>query len=61
MVPTRANGQPALVVYERVGDGRYEAYGVQVLTLIGARVARITAFNDPSLVPRFGLAPALTT
>jgi RNA polymerase sigma-70 factor (ECF subfamily) len=61
MVPTRANGQPALVVYERAGDGRYEAYGVQVLTLIGAWVTRITAFNDPSLVPTFGLAPALAT
>ena len=61
MVPTRANGQPALVTYARAGDGRYEAYGVQVLTLIGARIARITAFNDPSLVPTFGLAPALMT
>ena len=56
VVPTRANGQPALVVYERAGDGRYEAHGVQVLTLIGARIARITAFNDPGLVPVFGLA-----
>jgi RNA polymerase sigma-70 factor (TIGR02960 family) len=59
IVPTRANGQPALVAYERAGDGRYEAHGVQVLTLFGDRVARITAFNDPSLVPTFGLAPAL--
>ena len=54
MVPTRANGQPAVVVHERAGHGRYEAYGVQVLTLVGARIARITAFNDPSLVPTFG-------
>jgi RNA polymerase sigma-70 factor (ECF subfamily) len=61
MVPTRANGQPALVAYQRAGDGRYEAYGVQVLTLLGARIARITAFNDPSLVPTFGLTPALAT
>jgi RNA polymerase sigma-70 factor (ECF subfamily) len=61
MVPTRANGQPALVVYGRVGDGGHEAYGVQVLTLIGTRIARITAFNDPSLVPTFGLAPVLVT
>jgi RNA polymerase sigma-70 factor (ECF subfamily) len=53
MVPTRANGQPAFVVYKRA-----EAYGIQVLTLIGARIARITAFNDPSLVPTF--TPALT-
>jgi RNA polymerase sigma-70 factor (ECF subfamily) len=58
LVPTRANGQPALVSYELVG-GRYEAHGVTVLTLIGPRIARITAFNDPSLVPTFGLAPAL--
>ncbi|MEV6742317.1 RNA polymerase subunit sigma-70 [Streptomyces sp. NPDC051104] len=61
MVPTRANGQPALVAYQHTGDGRYEAYGIQVLTLIGARISRITAFNDPHLVPTFGLAPALTT
>jgi RNA polymerase sigma-70 factor (TIGR02960 family) len=60
LVPTRANGQPAFVVYRRAGGGRYEAYGVQVLTLTGARVSRITAFNDPALVPAFGLAPALT-
>ncbi|MBD2897319.1 RNA polymerase subunit sigma-70 [Spirillospora sp. NPDC000708] len=61
MVPSRANGQPACVVYRRSGTGRYEAYGVQVLTLIGARVARITSFNDPGLVPTFGLTPALTS
>jgi hypothetical protein len=30
-----------------------------VLTLIGARIARITAFNDPSLVPTFGLTAAV--
>jgi RNA polymerase sigma-70 factor (TIGR02960 family) len=59
--PGHANGQPALVVHERAGDGRYEAYGVQVLTLVGARIARITAFNDPELVSTFGFAPVLTS
>ncbi|MEU1427615.1 RNA polymerase subunit sigma-70 [Nocardia sp. NPDC005746] len=54
MLPVRANGQPAFVVYKRSAEGRYEAYGIQVLTLIGSRVARITAFNDPALVPAFG-------
>jgi RNA polymerase sigma-70 factor (ECF subfamily) len=53
LVPTRANGQPALLEYERTGDGRFAAHGVQVLTVIGSRIARITAFNDPSLVPAF--------
>jgi RNA polymerase sigma-70 factor (TIGR02960 family) len=60
MLPTRANGQPAVVVYERGTGGRYEAHGVEVLTLIGPRIARITAFNDPTLVPTFGLAAVLT-
>jgi len=60
MVPTRANRQPALAVYGRAGDGRYEAYGVQVLTVIGVRIARITAFNDAGLVSTFGFAPAVS-
>ncbi|HEU5469859.1 MAG TPA: sigma-70 family RNA polymerase sigma factor [Actinophytocola sp.] len=53
LVPTRANGQPAAVCYERTADGRYEPHGIQVLTLIDTRIARITAFNDPTLVPTF--------
>ena len=53
LVPTRANGQPALVEYEAVGGGRFAAHGVQVLTVLGTRVARITAFNDAALVPLF--------
>ncbi|MGW4534362.1 sigma-70 family RNA polymerase sigma factor [Nocardia sp. NPDC004340] len=61
MLPTRANGQPAFVVYKRAPTGRYDAYGIQVLTLIGSRVARITAFNDPSLVPAFGFPVAVET
>ncbi len=61
MIPVRANGQPAFVVYKRAAEHRYEAYGIQVLTLIGSKVARITAFNDPSLVPAFGFAVAVET
>jgi RNA polymerase sigma-70 factor (ECF subfamily) len=56
MVPARANGQPALAVYRRTADGRYDAYGVQVLTVLDTRIARITSFNDPKLVSTFGLA-----
>ncbi|MFJ2578666.1 RNA polymerase subunit sigma-70 [Kitasatospora aureofaciens] len=57
---TRANGQPALIVHHHVGDGRYEPYGIQVLTLIGDRIARITAFNDPALVATFTTSPLET-
>lgn len=52
-VQTRANGQPALAFYARGDDGALHPYGVQVLTLRGGRIARITAFNDPALVPLF--------
>ncbi|MUL76221.1 sigma-70 family RNA polymerase sigma factor [Mycolicibacterium sp. CBMA 226] len=58
-VPTRANGQPALVFYARHDDGTLHGYGVQVLTLRGGRISRITAFNEPALVPSFG-PPVLT-
>lgn len=61
MIPVRANGQPAFVVYKRATEHHYEAYGIHVLTLIGSKVARITAFNDPSLVPAFGFAAAVET
>jgi RNA polymerase sigma-70 factor (TIGR02960 family) len=57
MAPTRANGQPALVVYRRASDDGYAAYGVQVLTLMGSWISRITSFNDPTLVPTFVAEP----
>ncbi|MFC7673782.1 hypothetical protein ACFQWH_11915 [Mycolicibacterium sp. GCM10028919] len=59
-VEAQANGQTALVFYAAGDDGRHHGYGVQVLTLAGARIARITAFNDPALVPIFGSAPVLS-
>jgi hypothetical protein len=39
-------------VHKGTDDG-YAPYGVQVLGLLGGRIARITAFNDPGLVPTF--------
>lgn len=59
LLPARANGQPAFITYVRTGNGDFTAYGVQVLTLIENRIARITAFNDPKLVTTFGFAPTL--
>ncbi|NMO92220.1 RNA polymerase subunit sigma-70 [Actinomycetospora sp. TBRC 11914] len=53
MTETRANGQVALVVHRADDDGAVVPYGVQVLTVAGGRVGRITAFNDPALVPLF--------
>jgi RNA polymerase sigma-70 factor (ECF subfamily) len=52
LVPTGANGQPGFVVHRRI-DGRFRPYGVQVLSVTGGRIGRITSFNDPRLVPVF--------
>jgi RNA polymerase sigma-70 factor (TIGR02960 family) len=60
VVPTRANGQPALGLY--VGDrhGRvFHAMGLLVLTLAGSQICAITRF-DNSVLPRFGLPRKLT-
>jgi RNA polymerase sigma-70 factor (TIGR02960 family) len=59
LLPARANGQPAFVTYARTATGDFTAYGLQVLTLTGSRIARITSFNDPKLVSTFGFAPAI--
>lgn len=60
MLPTRANGQPAVVMYERGVDGVFTAHSVQVLTVEEGAVARITAFLDVELVGRFGMPKALS-
>jgi RNA polymerase sigma-70 factor (TIGR02960 family) len=59
MLPTRANGQPALGYY-RAGPGAKIMHGQSliVLTLEGDQISAITRFS-PSLFPRFGLPPTL--
>jgi RNA polymerase sigma-70 factor (TIGR02960 family) len=55
VVPTRANGQPALGTY--LADphtGVYRGYSLLVVTIIGDRISAITGF-DASVMPRFGL------
>jgi RNA polymerase sigma-70 factor (ECF subfamily) len=60
MLPTRANGQPALVMYAREADGVFRAHSVQVLTVEGGLLARITAFIDQDVVARFGFPRVLS-
>jgi RNA polymerase sigma-70 factor, ECF subfamily len=59
MIPTVANGQPALVGYKRGADGEHHAHGVQVLTFAGSSISRVTSFNDPELVTTFGFPSRL--
>jgi RNA polymerase sigma-70 factor (ECF subfamily) len=60
MLPTRANGQPAVAAYTRGSDGSYLPYGIVVLTVTGGAISRITAFGDPELVTAFGFPAAPT-
>jgi len=57
LVPTRANGQPALAAYADEGDdGVHRAYGVMVFALAGGRISGITGFpRQPDLFVRLGL------
>lgn len=55
-LPTVANGQPAFGAYLRDGS----AFGMAVLTVTAAGIARVTVFAMPELLPRFGLPAALT-
>jgi RNA polymerase sigma-70 factor (TIGR02960 family) len=54
LIPTRANGQPAVAAYLRDG-GTARAYGIMVLTIQDSLIGEITGFADPSLFPLFGL------
>jgi RNA polymerase sigma-70 factor (ECF subfamily) len=55
MVPTAANGQPAVAGYRLRDDGVHHAHSVQVLTVTGGRISRIVAFQDLHLFATFGL------
>ena len=61
MIPTAANGQPALATYLRGRDGEYRAHSICVLTTAASRVTRVTSFNDASLFAIFGLPQAAPT
>jgi RNA polymerase sigma-70 factor (ECF subfamily) len=59
MLPTSANGQPAVGAYPRADGETYRAHSIHVLTVTRAGIARNTAFQDPSLFPLFDLPPSL--
>lgn len=61
LVPTRANGQPALAAYAQAHDrGTHQAYGVMVFALDGDRITGITGFpRQPELFTRLGLPTEL--
>ena len=54
MLPTSANGQPAAVEFARDEHGRYQPYGVVVLTVTRDGISRVSSFGDPGLPAVFG-------
>jgi RNA polymerase sigma-70 factor, ECF subfamily len=60
MVPTAANGMPAVGGYVRgPADDAYHAFAIGVLRVEGGRIAEISAFHEPGLFPAFGLPSTL--
>lgn len=56
LVPTRANGQPALAAYYRNADtGPYHAHAVFVLAIAEGAIASLTRLLVPDDLARFGL------
>ena len=53
--PTWANGRPAVTVEVRAEDGGWSPEGISVLEVEDGQIARIDAFLDPTLLPRFGV------
>ena len=56
VIPTRANGQPAVGHYIWDDEAAaFVAHGVAVLTLDGDRIGEITIFRDPEVLTCFAL------
>jgi RNA polymerase sigma-70 factor (TIGR02960 family) len=58
LVPTRANGQPAVGAYVRAPDGISHGTGLYVLTLAGDQICALIRFENSTL-PSFGLPRSL--
>jgi RNA polymerase sigma-70 factor (ECF subfamily) len=60
MVPTSANGQPALATYVwNEQTSAFTPHSISVLTLRGSQIEEIMAFMDPELLEPFGLPAPL--
>ncbi|CPZ85842.1 Probable alternative RNA polymerase sigma factor SigG [Mycobacteroides abscessus] len=60
LVETSANGQPAIGLYMREGDGVHRPFQMHVLDVTQDGVAHVVCFFDISLFEKFGLPAELT-
>jgi RNA polymerase sigma-70 factor, ECF subfamily len=61
MVPTAANGQPAVAAYLRGRNGAYHVHTLQVFTVTESGISHNVVFQDSSLFATFRLPPRLGT
>jgi RNA polymerase sigma-70 factor (ECF subfamily) len=57
MIPTGANGQPAVAEYRRTADGVMRAHSIHVLGTGRDGIDAMTVFLDPTLFTAFGMPP----
>jgi RNA polymerase sigma-70 factor, ECF subfamily len=53
LVPTSANGRPAVRVYKRAEDGGFEPFAVMLIETDGDKISGFDAWLDADLVERF--------
>jgi RNA polymerase sigma-70 factor, ECF subfamily len=61
MVPSAANGQPAVAAYLRGRNGAYHVHTLQVFTVTESGISHNVVFQDSSLFATFRLPPRLGT
>ncbi|GAA0385014.1 sigma-70 family RNA polymerase sigma factor [Microbispora corallina] len=59
VIPTAANGQPAIATYRRDHDGIHRAHSIQVLTFAASQITRVVSFQDSALFATFDLPSSL--
>jgi RNA polymerase sigma-70 factor (ECF subfamily) len=55
LVPTAANGQPAVAAYALAEDGGYTVHSLQVFTVTALGISHNTVFQERAVLNRFGL------
>ena len=59
LLPTRANGGPAVGIYHPAAPGEYEPWAIVVLEVSDGRIGGLHHFLYPELFVHFGLPPRL--
>jgi RNA polymerase sigma-70 factor (ECF subfamily) len=59
LLPTKANGAPAVAIDQRDENNEYQPFGLIALILEEDKLSQIVSFIDPTLPPLFGFPAKL--